>query len=244
MTTESAAERRPLVTVIVPVLQDTIALASALQWLPPDPAVEIVVVDGAPDVHDPLLAALRAERRDVIWSSGAAGRGAQMNAGARLATGRWLLFLHADTHLGEGWLNALRSVDAGGESVGGSFAFRLDARARWARSIERAVAWRVRLAGLPHGDQALFVRREIFDEMRGYRELPLMEDVDFVRRLRRRGRLVHLAVPAVTSARRWERDGWLRRSLRNVVLITLYFAGTDPVRLACWYHRGTSRTSR
>lgn len=231
----------PFVTVIVPVLDDTVALASALGWLPRDPAVEIVVVDGAGDPGDRMMAALRSERSDVIWSRGAAGRGAQMNAGAHLGRGRWLLFLHADTRLGEGWLNALRSVDAAGEWVGGSFAFRLDTRARWARWIERAVAWRVRAVELPYGDQALFVRRDVFDELRGYREMPLMEDVDFVRRLRRRGRLAHLAVPAVTSGRRFERDGWLRRSVANVILVALYFAGADPARLARWYHRGSPR---
>jgi rSAM/selenodomain-associated transferase 2 len=234
-----SANLAPFVTVIIPVLDDTAALSTSLPCLLPDPTIEIVVVDGAPDASDAAMARMRAERPDVVWASGGAGRGRQMNVGARLARGRWLLFLHADTTLGDGWRAALRSIDERA-FVGGSFAFRLATPASWGRWIEHAVDWRVRAVDLPYGDQALFVRRDVFKEVGGYHEMPLMEDVDLVRRLRRRGRLSHLDVPALTSARRWERDGWCRRSAENVALIALYFAGVDPARLARWYRR--SRT--
>jgi hypothetical protein len=93
--------------------------------------------------------------------------------------------------------------------------------------------------GLPYGDQALFARRQVFEELGGYRDMPLMEDVDFIRRLGRRGRLEHAGVQAVTSARRWERDGWTSRSVENVVLILMFMAGWSPAALARRYHRRT-----
>ncbi|HEV3061936.1 MAG TPA: TIGR04283 family arsenosugar biosynthesis glycosyltransferase [Vicinamibacterales bacterium] len=233
----------PLVTIVIPVLDDTAALASVLPGLQHNRAVEIVVVDGGePDESDESARArLRVMNTDVMWIQSPPGRGAQMNRGAREGQGRWLLFLHADTRLGDDWIEALRAVDARPESVGGSFAFRLDTPAWWARWIEWGVRVRVRLFNLPYGDQALFVRRAVFEDLGAFRELPLMEDVDFVVRLRKRGRLDHLRVPAVTSPRRWERDGWLRRSLENAVLVLLFFAGLPPARLARRYNRGARR---
>jgi rSAM/selenodomain-associated transferase 2 len=233
-----AGKRQPLVTIIIPVLDDTTALGGLLEALEPyrdEPAIEIVVVDGGE--ADPALERLRDRRPDVHWLRSLRGRGAQMNCGARRARGRWLLFLHADTRLGAGWLEELRRCDRCPGVVGGSFRFALDSRSRWARWIERGVQARVRLFDLPYGDQALFATCADFDALGGFRELPLMEDVDFVRRLRRRGRLAHAGVAALTSARRWERDGWLRRSMENVVLTLLFLAGVPPERLARRYHR-------
>ena len=117
-----------------------------------------------------------------------------MNAGAAAATGEWFLFLHADSRLPPGWTAHLRraAVDA----TGGWFRFALDDPAWQARLIERGVAWRVRLFRLPYGDQGLFVRRQVFVALGGFRELPLLEDVDFVRRLVRSGRAVRAAAPA------------------------------------------------
>lgn len=231
----------PLATIVVPVLDDAAALASVLPTLlPHHRAAEIVVVDGG-DPEESAMAQLRVTNPGVMWIRSPAGRAAQMNRGAREGRGRWLLFLHADTRLGANWVEALREVDARPDSVGGSFRFALDTPAWWARWIEWGVRLRVRLFDLPYGDQALFVRRAIFEDLGAYRELPLMEDVDFVVRLRRRGRLDHLRVPATTSPRRWERDGWLRRSLDNVALVTWFLAGVAPARLARRYNRGARR---
>ena len=227
---------RPLVTVVIPVLDDTTALTSLLPTLPVDPSVQVVVVDGG-DGRDTASDALRERHPEIEWIRSARGRGVQMNAGAKRARGRWLVFLHADTRLGAGWLDLLRRLDNHPSIVGGSFGFALDSDARWARWIERGVRLRVRLFDLAYGDQALFARRDVFGELGGYMELPLMEDVDFVRRLRRRGRLEHADIPALTSARRWERDGWIRRTVENVALILLFLAGWSPARLARRYHR-------
>jgi GT2 family glycosyltransferase len=119
--------------------------------------------------------------------------------------------------------------------VGGWFQFALDDPAWQARTLERAVAWRVRFLRLPYGDQGLFVRRSTFAALGGYRDIELMEDVDFVRRLVAAGQVVEMPSAIVTSSRRWRRDGWFRRSARNVTLLGLYFCGVSPRVLAKWY---------
>jgi rSAM/selenodomain-associated transferase 2 len=234
--TSARRDEETPITVVIPVLNDAAALASLLPALPADPILEIIVVDGS-NASDPALDALRERYSRVRWMRSTPGRGAQMNYGARHAVGRWLVFLHSDTRLGAGWIDALRRLDEQPRIIGGSFRFALDSRARWARWIEWGVKIRVRLFDLAYGDQALFVRRTVFEEVGGYREMPLMEDVDFIRRLSRHGQLEHVDVPAFTSARRWEREGWLRRTVDNAVLVVLFLSGYPPERLARHYYR-------
>jgi rSAM/selenodomain-associated transferase 2/rSAM/selenodomain-associated transferase 1 len=232
----------PFVSIVVPILNDTGSLARLLPALPAGPDVEIIVVNGgAPDSR---LTTLIDQRHHVSLLSSAAGRGRQMNVGARSGRGRWFLFLHADTTMPSEWLKELQRADSDPSIVAGSFQFQLDSAAWQARVIERAVRWRVRWLDLAYGDQALFVRRDAFHAVGGYREWPLMEDVDLIRRLRRVGRLYHSVLPAVTSARRWERDGWWRRSAQNVLLQALFFAGASPTWLAQRYLRTNTRTHR
>ena len=228
-------------SIVIPVLDDTEPLGRLLTTIRADPGVDIVVVNGgAPE--DRLDAMCR--RPDVQLLTSAPGRGRQMNVGARASAGRWIVFLHADTRLPLQWSDEIRRASADPDVVGGSFRFRLDSTAWQARLIERAVDRRVRWLDLAYGDQALFVRHDVFDAMGGYREWPLMEDVDFVRRLRRAGKLYHSALPVLTSARRWERDGWWRRSASNVMLQALFFAGVVPERLANWYAHPPRRSTR
>jgi rSAM/selenodomain-associated transferase 2 len=209
----------PLVSIVVPVYRDDEALSRLRAQLPPDSRVELIVARPPP-----------------------LGRGAQMNAGAARATGRWLLFLHADSHLPPGWLETFARAAADPAVIGGWFRFALDAHEWQARVIERLVALRVRLWKLPYGDQGLFVRRDVFERLGGYREWALMEDVEFVRRLTRAGTTVQLPLALATSARKWKRDGWFRRSTRNLVLVSLYCLGVDPARLARWYSVRTEGT--
>ncbi|MCY4660793.1 MAG: TIGR04283 family arsenosugar biosynthesis glycosyltransferase [Acidobacteria bacterium] len=223
------------VSIVIPVLRDSVQLDGLLASLArraDDAAVEIIVANG--DADDGAVAGVQARHAAVRWVASPPGRGLQMNAGAAVASGRWLLFLHADTRLDERWLDALRQAESHG-AVGGAFRFTLDSPRRVARVIERGVAWRTRWLGLPYGDQGLFVRRDAFEALGGYRPYPLMEDIDLVRRLRRRGTLRLSPLPIRTSARRWERDGWVRRSLRNLTLVALYFGGVSPRRLARRY---------
>lgn len=238
----SATSEGPLVSVVVPVRGDSHALGRLLQALPAGvPGVEIRVSSaGEPDAGQ---RALRERRPDVAWIDGSPGRGVQLNAGAASARGTWLWFLHADSAPPDGWEAAFAGLPADGSVVGGSFAFRLDSAAWQARWLERGVAWRVRWLELPYGDQGIFVRRDVFLEIGGFAPLPLMEDVDFIRRLKRRGRLRHLPIGLRTSARRWEREGWWRRSTGNLLTLAAYGLGVSPERLARRYYRD-GRSSR
>lgn len=237
------AHPMPFVSVIVPVHRDEPALARLLDRLVPGGPVEVIVAStGDPrDRRDAAILAVRHPR--VRWVTAPRGRGTQMNAGARHATGDWLVFLHADTRLPDGWLAEIVQADRAG-AVGGWFAFALDSDRRVARHLEAAVRWRVRLFALPYGDQALFVRRDVFARMGGYRPWPLMEDVELVGRLRRQGAVHRAHRAAITSARRWEQDGWIARSARNVLLLALYALGVPPATLARWYGRARRDAGR
>lgn len=165
------------------------------------------------------------------------GRACQMNAGARAAGGDVLLFLHADTLLPDG---ALAAVDT---AVGdpGVVAGRFDVRFDNPRPVFRMIAWfmnrRSRWSGISTGDQAIFVRREVFEALGGYPDMPLMEDVELCRRLKRRGRLAALRLCVTTSARKWEREGAVRTILLMWALRLLYMAGIPPAQLHRWYYR-------
>jgi rSAM/selenodomain-associated transferase 2 len=217
----------PSVSVIIPVYRDTEALARTLAAT--DVTGVDVIVSAAPE--DDSLTTLRLAYPDIVWVDGPRGRARQMNAGAAVSLGEWLVFLHADTRLPSGWREA---IDAAGRDPlvnAGCFRFALDSRAPMARLVELGVRVRVALFGLPYGDQAIFVRRDVFEALGGYADLPIMEDVDLVRRLGTRGRLFRSSRPAMTSARRWERDGWIRRTALHLSLIVLYFCGVPPARL-------------
>jgi rSAM/selenodomain-associated transferase 2 len=224
----------PFASIVVPVLDEAAALAALLPALSPSGDVEVLVAEAAG--RGGVLETIRACHPGVRWIGGRPGRATQMNAAAREAAGGWIVFLHVDTRLPADWLGELGHAARDPRIVGGSFRFGLDSPSWWARVIERGVQARVRWLDLPYGDQALFVRRDVFQRLGGFRELPLMEDVDFVRRLRREGRLYHSRAGVTTSARRWERDGWIRRSAMNVGLVLLFLAGVPAGRLAPIYN--------
>lgn len=221
-----------MISIIIPVYRDADALARTLAAT--DLSHAELIVSSTP--QDESLAALRLARPDVIWVDAPRGRARQMNAGAAVARGEWLLFLHADTRLPSLWAreieDAAGKTDEAGGPVGiGCFRFALDSGSLAARLIEIGVRLRVALFALPYGDQALFLRRQLFERLGGYADLPIMEDVDLVRRARAKGRLFRSRLAVVTSARRWERDGWASRTARHLALILLYFCGVPPARL-------------
>jgi rSAM/selenodomain-associated transferase 2 len=217
-------------SIIIPVYRDTDALARTLASTDLGGA-EVIVVSTAADAES--LARLREARADIRWVEAARGRATQMNAGAAVARGSWLLFLHADTQLPRDWQSAVARAGRRADVVFGCFRFALDSPRVMARAIEWGVRLRVALFGLPYGDQAIFVRRDAFDAIGGYRTMPIMEDVDLVRRLHETGRLWRASNVAVTSARRWERLGWVRVTVQHLRLILLYFLGVAPERLKC-----------
>jgi GT2 family glycosyltransferase len=160
----------------------------------------------------------------------------QLAAGAAAASADWLLFLHADTRLQPGWAEAVRrfTADPANRQKAACFRFRLDDPSPQARRVERLVAWRCRRLGLPYGDQGLLIHRTYYDELGGFKPVPLMEDVDLVRRIGRRN-IVMLAADALTSAARYRRDGYWLRPVRNLCLLSLYFLGVPPRWLARLY---------
>jgi rSAM/selenodomain-associated transferase 2 len=164
------------------------------------------------------------------------GRGAQLAAGAAAAAGDWLFFLHADTRPAPGWGGAVTSFIADARNQGGAgyLRFRLDDPSPPARRVETLVGWRCRRLGLPYGDQGLLLSAALYRDVGGFRPLPLMEDVDLIRRIGRR-RLIELPIEATTSAARYRRDGYWARPARNLACLALYFAGV-PLRLVTWLY--------
>jgi len=165
------------------------------------------------------------------------GRASQMNAGARIARGETLLFLHADTRLPPGFAGEVRrTLDLPGIAAG-AFSLRIDGPGWGMRWVERAANWRSRILQLPYGDQGFFLKAELFRSLGGFPELPLMEDLEMARRVRRRGRIAISPLAVVTSGRRWERVGVVRATLLNQLFLLAYLAGMPPRRIAQWYYR-------
>jgi rSAM/selenodomain-associated transferase 2 len=215
--------KRPI-AVIIPTLNAAGALAASLAALGEIDPAEILVVDGGST--DATRSIAQAAGVRVLHSE--AGRGTQLMTGSVAAKGTWLLFLHADTVLPPGAGVAVdRFLERETGDRAGYFRFALDDSSRAARRLEFLVRWRCRLLALPYGDQGLLIHRRLYDTIGGYRRLPLMEDVDLIRRLRRK-RLVAIPHPAITSADRYRRNGYLRRSLRNVSCLALYYLGLPP----------------
>ncbi len=164
------------------------------------------------------------------------GRARQMNAGAHASRGDVLLFLHADTWLPDGALGAVTTALEDSRVVGGRFDIRFDSPRAVFRMIAFFMNLRSRMSGISTGDQAIFVRRQVFEAMGGYPDMPLMEDVELSRRLKRRGRLAALPCRVTTSSRKWEREGALRTMALMWALRFLYMAGVPPARLHRWYY--------
>ena len=214
-------------SVVIPTLDAAATLGACLERL--RGAEEVIVVDGGSRDETWRIA----EAAGVRLIAGERGRGAQLGRGAAAARGDWLLFLHADTRLGPGWRDAAETHAQTRPGDPACFRFQLDDAAWQARWVEAGVALRLRALGLPYGDQGLLLSRALYGAVGGYRPLPLMEDVDLVRRLPQRP--VALAAEAVTSAERWRRDGWLRRSGRNLACLALHRLGMSPERVARLY---------
>ena len=222
------------ISVIIPTLNAERDLPSCLEALMEGLSEglirELIVTDGGST--DKTEAIVEAAGGNFL--SGEPSRGGQLRRGAQAASGEWLLFLHADTHLAPGWAEAaLNHMNTKpGNAACFRLAFRSDTRA--ARRVTAWANWRTRTLGLPYGDQGLVISRALYDQIGGYPNQPLMEDVAMSKALK--GRLSLLMVEARTSAARYEAEGWLRRGARNLGTLLRYQMGVDPARLAKRYH--------
>lgn len=231
----STAGPPPAFSIIVPVFREEANIRGLIEHvasLEAPGGSEIVIVDGSPGQETlavvPEGAALRVESDK--------GRGRQMNAGARAARGEVLLFLHADTRLPPGGLRSIREALSDGSICGGAFSLRIDSHRPALRLIGHVANLRSRCTRVPYGDQAIFVRRRDFEALGGFIEAPIMEDLEFMRRVRRSGRRVRiLDAEALTSARRWDKEGVWRCTARNLLLRLLFRLGVSPQRLARFY---------
>ena len=226
------------IAVIIPVLNEQEALPSLLPVLMPMGFEEIIVVDGG-SLDQTVKVAERmlksASDTHVRIVSGPCGRAFQMNAGAALTTSDILMFLHADTHLPHNAKQVVEQAMVDPQYVGGRFDVRFPRDSGYAWMVSRLMNLRSRVSGISSGDQTMFVRRSVFEKMGGFADIPLMEDIEFSRRLKRFGTVAALKDTVTTSFRRWERHGPLRTIVRMWILRLLYWLGWDPHRLQHYY---------
>ena len=227
------------ISIIIPTLNEEATIAETLRHTSGLGFDDIVVVDGGSRDHTPdVVRTLRTKNptcRGILFLTSSPGRGRQMNEGARACRSETLLFLHADSRLPDKAAQHIASSLANPGFVGGRFDVQFDCSTVWARMISRFMNVRSRLSGISTGDQAIFVRREAFEQLGGFAEIPIMEDIDFSTRLKRLGPIVPLRETVTTSFRRWEQNGPLRTILLMWTLRFLYWLGINPHRLAHLY---------
>ena len=225
-----AAGSEPAIAVIVPARNEAATIGRAIENVRSE-ADAVIVVDGQSRDETAAIAAARGAR--VL--SVPPGRAGQMNAGALAAEQEILLFLHADTRLPNSFGADVRGVLRRADCVAGAFALGIDGHGAGLRFVEAGANLRSRWLQMPYGDQGLFVSRAVFHELGGFGELPIMEDFDLARRLRREGRIVTLPRAARTSARRWRRLGTWRTTVLNQRVILGYLLGRSPTALSQQY---------
>jgi rSAM/selenodomain-associated transferase 2 len=227
-----------MIDVVIPTLNEAQALPALLGDLRELALVlplDVTVVDGGSSDGT----GERAAAAGVRLLHAARGRAYQFNRGATVGGGEWLLFLHADSRLGpEARAAVVAAAELEMEVQAAVFRFAIDLPGFWRRFIETGQAIREALSGLAYGDQGLLIRRRLFEEVGGYPDLPLMEDVALIRAVRRRTRIARLAAPLVTSGRRYRQGGVMRTWLQHTALISLYLMGAPPTRLARWRNGG------
>jgi rSAM/selenodomain-associated transferase 2/rSAM/selenodomain-associated transferase 1 len=222
---------RPAISVVIPALNEAGQLGRTLSAIVLDHGCEVIVVDGGS--NDATVAISRAAGVRILAAR--PPRSVQMNAGAAAAGGDTLLFLHADTRLPKNFQEHVFRTLARPRVAAGAFRLQIDATGMGLRLIEQAANWRSRFLQMPYGDQALFLRRDVFWESGAFPPVPIMEDFEFIRRLKRRGRIALAPGSAVTSARRWNQLGVLKTWLINQRVIIGYCMGFPPKRLVKWY---------
>ena len=222
------------ISIIIPVLNEAAIIQETLLRLQDESDIEVIVVDGGS--RDKTIALAQELGVKVIYSP-AAGRAHQMNTGATAATGDILLFLHADTHLPPGYQTMVKETLSQPKTIAGAFELKIDGKAHSLRLVEKIVNWRSRFFSMPYGDQAIFLKASVFEEIGGFPNLPIMEDFELIRCLQRLGRITIAPAAVLTSDRRWQKLGVLKTTLINQLIIIGYFLGIPPVKLARLYGR-------
>jgi rSAM/selenodomain-associated transferase 2 len=224
-----------MISVIIPTLNEEKNLGRCVKSIKAEGVpCEIIVADGG-SVDDTIEVAMNCGDVKIVGTD--KGRGLQLNEGAGTASGDILLFLHADTFLEKGWAGEIASAMEDPSCSGGAFTFAIAHPGRKYRLLEYWVKLRCAVLKLPYGDQGLFIKKDIFEKIGGYKDIPLMEDVDIIERLKKTGTLKISRLKAFTRDRRWAKKGWVRVSLMNHMIMMLYRIGVDPRTLARLYYR-------
>ncbi|OGP30005.1 MAG: hypothetical protein A2073_04195 [Deltaproteobacteria bacterium GWC2_42_11] len=219
------------ISVIIPALNEEAHIERAI--LSASDADEVIVVDGGS--NDATVSITEKLGAKVIISK--KGRGVQQDAGAKEAKGDALLFLHADTMLPEGWKESVAQIFTDGNIVGGAFLLGINSDNPLLKFINRIANIRAKYLGLIYGDQAILVKKDKFFSIGGFRGLPIMEDVDLIRRLRRHGTVKLLKEKVLTSQRRWYKKGLISTTLKNWFYLFLYYIGVSPERIYRLYYK-------
>ena len=215
------------ISIIIPTRNEVARIGALVRTLR---GAEVIVADG----WSTDATARAAREAGAVVVSSPPGRGGQMNAGAAVASGGVLLFLHADTALPEGWAGEVRRILDGPGMNAGAFRLGIEGKGIGLRLVEKGVDLRSRWLGMPYGDQAIFLRREAFEQLGGYRPIPAMEDFDLVRRLRRLGRIGMSPLAVRTGGRMWARRGVVQTTLLNAACVAGYHVGVPPGAIARW----------
>lgn len=225
----------PKFSIIIPVWQEESVILRTIEHIHSQQSTdstEIIVVDGDPEGKTMEIA----RRKGVKTAIANRGRGIQMNHGTALAVGNILIFLHADTRLPPDALGLIDNVMQDESYMAGAFDLAIDSEKIIFRLIEKAASLRSRLTRIPYGDQVVFMRKAVFNELGGFKNIPIMEDVEMMQRIKKRKGRIRIIERAVrASARRWEKEGIVYTTLRNWLLITFYLIGVKPEKLVRFY---------
>lgn len=221
------------ISIIIPTLNEGSNIEVAIASTQSGTNIEVIVVDGGSTDNTVEIA----QDLGVKVISSSPGRATQMNAGAAVASGEILLFLHADTRLPTDFDVLIRTNLQKTGTVAGAFGLGIDADEWGLRLVEWGVKWRSQLWQMPYGDQAIFLTQAIFHQVGNFPQLPIMEDFELISLLKKQGKITIINVPVLTSARRWLKKGIFQTTLMNQIVIIAYFLGIPPQKIRAWYRR-------
>jgi len=235
--THTKPSGRPAISIIIPTLNEAESITATMKSAQACTGVEIIVADGrSSDGTGEVAKGLGARLLTITG-----GRAKQVNAGAMAASSDVLLFLHGDTRLPGGFDKQVLNLLTMPGTVAGAFALGIDGPEIGLRIVEKLANFRSRVFRMPYGDQAIFLRANLFRSIGGFPEIPIMEDFVFMQRLKKEGRVVIAPIAVTTSSRRWKKLGILKTTLINQAVLLAYFLGSDHERLARWYRKATLR---